>query len=121
MRLVQSCDSVTIISLQRDEILTQLRSAAQAIRAQHPEVESIRFFGSLARREETGMSDADVLIVISRGYDPGDPLQRIRTFLPYFRLPIGLDLLVYTHDELDRQLLDPRSFLHTIWAESQPL
>ena len=81
MRLVQSCDSVTIISLQRDEILAQLRSAAQAIRAQHPEVESIRFFGSLARREETGTSDADVLIVIRRGCDSGDPLQRILSLI----------------------------------------
>jgi predicted nucleotidyltransferase len=121
MRLVQSFDSVTIISLQRDEILAQLRSAAQAIRKQHPKVESIRFFGSLARREETGTSDADVLIVITGEYDLGDPLQRIQTFLPYFRLPIGLDLLVYTRDELDRQLQDPRSFLHSIWEESQPL
>ncbi|MEI6309157.1 MAG: nucleotidyltransferase domain-containing protein [bacterium] len=121
MRLVQSCDSVTIISLQRDEILAQLRSAAQAIRAQHPEVESIRFFGSLARREETGTSDVDILIIVARGPNLDDPHQRIRTFLPYFHLPIGLDLLVYTQDELDRQLQDPRSFLHTIWAESQPL
>ena len=59
----RSSGSVKIISLDRDELLARLATIATRIRARHPEVREVRLFGSLARGDQTGTSDADLLIV----------------------------------------------------------
>ena len=114
-----SSGSVKIISLNRDELLGQLQRIATRLRAEHPEAE-IRLFGSLARGDQTGLSDIDILIVLDHATEP-DPHRRILTFLPYFDLPRGTDLLVYTRAELTRRLAENDRFLRQIWNESLAL
>ncbi len=120
MPLPPSSSSVKIISLDRDQLLAHLRQIATRLHAEHPEVMEIRLFGSLARDDQTGTSDVDILIVLHHSADP-DVHRRIRMYLPYFDLTRGTDLLVYTRAELTRRLSEGDRFLHQVWQESMPL
>jgi len=120
MRQVPSFNSVRIISLNREQLLARLREVATQIRRENDAVEEIRVFGSLARGDATGMSDADVLIVL-RHTTETDPHSRILRFMRYFDLDRGTDLLVYTRAELERELSSDNRFLQRIWRESIPL
>ena len=114
-----SSSSVKIISLNRDQLLTRLRQIASRLQKEHPEVAEVRLFGSLARGDQTGTSDVDILIVLQHTLER-DPHRRILTYLPYFDLRQGADCLVYTRAELERLSADNR-FLQRIWEESLPL
>jgi predicted nucleotidyltransferase len=111
-----SPNSVKIISLNRDKLLVRLRDIAAQIRSAHPQVVGVRLFGSVARGDCTGTSDVDVLVVLRHTAEP-DPVRRILTFLPYFTLDRGADLLVYTEAELERGLAENPA-LQRIWSES---
>ena len=115
-----SSDSVKIISLNREHVLARLREIAAKIRQEQIAVEEFRVFGSLARGDATGVSDADILIVLRETSDT-DPHRRILRFLSYFDLDRGTDLLVYTRAELERELSSGNRFLQQVWRESIPL
>lgn len=115
-----SSDSVKIISIDRDKVLSRLEQIARQIHAEHPEVDEVRVFGSIARGDHVGTSDVDVIIVLRDG-DLEDPLERVRSFYPYFDLPIGVDILVWTRDELERRLQRRDPSVERIWQESRPL
>ena len=115
-----SSGSVKIISLDRSELLSRLRQVADRIRAEHPEVTDVRVFGSIARGDHVGVSDVDVLIVLRNG-ELADPMEQIHTFYPYFDLPIGVDLLVYSFEQLEQRLEVGDPFLEQVWGESLPL
>ncbi len=110
-----SSNSVKIFSLDRDEVVERLRAAAYRLRVSCPEVQDVRLFGSLARGDYVGTSDADVLVIVE-GEVPPDPIARIQHFYPYFALSIGLDLLVYTPAEIEQN-----AFARRIYAESESL
>lgn len=115
-----SSDSVKIISLDREHLLARLNEIATQIRRENEPVEEIRLFGSLARGDATGTSDADVLIVL-RETTETDLHRRILRFIRYFDLDRGTDLLVYTRAELERELTSDNRFLRRVWRESLPL
>lgn len=116
----RSFGSVKIISIDRDELLSRLREIVKQIYAEYPEVADVRVFGSIARGDQVGTSDVDVLIVLHNG-DLGDPMERTRSFYPYFDLPVGIDVLVYTQDQLSRRLQTGDAFVERIWQESLAL
>jgi predicted nucleotidyltransferase len=117
---VGSSGSVKIISLDRNRLLAELRQIAGRISAEHPEVAEVRLFGSLARGDQLGTSDVDVLILLRHTAEM-DPVRRILTFLPYFNLDRGSDLLVYTLAELEGRLAAGDRFIQRIWTESIPI
>ena len=117
---MRSPSSVKVISLNRDRLLTELRRIAGNIHADHPEVAEVRLFGSLARGDHTGTSDVDLLILLLHTGET-DSLRRILTFLPYFNLARGTDLLVYTLAELEQRLSADNRFMQRVWSESIPL
>jgi predicted nucleotidyltransferase len=117
---VRSSSSVKFISLNQDSLRARLQQIVARMKAERPEVEEVRLFGSLARGDATGTSDVDILIVLSHAPD-ADPHRRIITFLPYFDLDRGADLLVLTHAELNRRLSDGDPFLRHVWDESVDL
>ncbi len=116
MRRERSYGSVTIISLDRDEALTALRRAARRLRAAHGEVTSVWPFGSLARGDHVGASDADVLVELAPG-TPGGPLDWVRRCLRHFDLPIGVDVIVLHQDEAERRVAAGDPFLSRLWRE----
>ena len=116
MRRERSYGSVTITSLDRDEALNALRQAAQRLRAAHGEVTSVWLFGSLARGDHVGASDADVLVKLAPG-TPGEPLDWLRRCLRHFDLPIGVDVIVLRQDEVARRVVAGDPFLTRLWHE----
>lgn len=107
---------MTVISIDRAELLSRLREIARQIRSEHPEVADVRVFGSIARGDQVGTSDLDVLILLAE--DGGqDPIERVMAFYPYFDLPIGVDILVYTEQELARRLESDDLAFHRVWRE----
>jgi UTP:GlnB (protein PII) uridylyltransferase len=116
----RSSGSVSIISIHRTELLEALRSIATQLCANHAEVKSVRLFGSLARGDQVGASDIDILIVL-RGCGQEDRLLLARRYYPYFDLPIGVDLLVISEEQIGRQLAEGRPWIRQVWQESLPL
>ncbi len=112
-----SSASVKVFYPHREALIERLRAIAQRIQAQHPEVRSIALFGSLARSDYTALSDADVLILLDRSTED-DLHRRILRFLPYFDLDCGVDLLVYTEEEIERRLRQGDPFIQRIRQES---
>jgi predicted nucleotidyltransferase len=110
-------NSVRIIFLNREKNLAELHQIATRIKQIHPDVIEIRLFGSLARGDNTGMSDIDVLILLEHTTE-SDPHKRIMKYLPYFELDRGVDLLVYTRAELNSRLTAGDHFLRRVWSES---
>lgn len=117
MLRLRSSDSVRTISLERGEVLKALRAIAHRICQERPEVVSIRLFGSLARGDQVGTSDADVLIILRSGTE-GDPVGWIRSFYGYFRLSVPVDILVYTEDQVAERLKERDPQFMRLWTES---
>jgi hypothetical protein len=116
----RSSGSVRIISIDRDELLARLRDIARRLCAERPEVAEVRVFGSIARGDQVGTSDVDVLVVLE-GCVSGDPIEQSRLFCTYFDLPIGVDVLVYTQGQLARRLQSGDAFVKRMWHESLAL
>lgn len=119
-QLKQSSNSVKIISLNRDELLSRLRDLARRLKVEHPEVSEVRLFGSLARGDQTGTSDVDLLILLDQTSE-SDPHRRLMTYLPYFELERGVDLLVWTRAELEKRLAQGDQFIKMVWESSLQL
>lgn len=117
MLRLRSSDSVRTISLERDEILEALSAIANRICQERPEVVSIRLFGSLARGDQVGTSDADVLIILRSGTE-GDPVGWIRSYYGYFRLSVPVDILVYAEDQVAERLKEKDPQFTRLWTES---
>jgi predicted nucleotidyltransferase len=82
---------------------------ANTIREQHEEVTAIKLFGSFARKDFTGRSDADILIVLADSDE--EVLNRILRFRKFFDLEIPVDVLVYTEDEIKQALSERNMFI----------
>lgn len=81
--------------------MDRLSRVARTLGDRHPEIEAIYLFGSLARGDAVPGSDADLLIVVSQSIDPflNRPV-RYNTA----GVGVGVDVLVYTREELDTLL-----------------
>ena len=90
MLRVRSFDSVKVISLERDKLLTRLEQIARKIITERREVKEVRLFGPLARGDQVGTSDVDILIILESDL-VYSPLEQVRDYYPYFDLPIGVD------------------------------
>jgi predicted nucleotidyltransferase len=86
----------------------KLEIVAQQMKAQHPEIEQILLFGSLARGEAVPGSDADLLVILSLASRP--LIERIPRYLPV-GLPLGVDVFPYTRDEIERMLAQGNHFM----------
>jgi predicted nucleotidyltransferase len=87
--------------LPREGLLARLREVSSEALQQFPELLEVRLFGSLARGEETGLSDVDLFLVVVS--DEKDPLERMKPYYHFFagKLALALDMIVATREELD--------------------
>jgi hypothetical protein len=65
MRRIESYSSVKAISLNRDEVMRQLREVSAKALAIFPHLQEVRLIGSLATGSHTGTSDADLLLQVN--------------------------------------------------------
>ena len=75
--------------------MNDLRRAAAEARRRHPEITRILLAGSLARGDWTADSDADLIVVVRRGFR--DLFDRSRYQITSRRIPT--DTLVYSEQE----------------------
>ena len=99
-------------------VVGALRGWAKAMAPAHPEVRAIGYFGSYARGDWGVGSDLDVVLLVDRS---DEPFQRRGARWDTTRLPVPVDLLVYTVEEWERlgregRRLDRRDQL--IWLEA---
>lgn len=84
--------------LDRNLIVGRLRAYAATELARRPEVRKVVLIGSLARGDWSARSDADVVVVVDRAEGPG-PFRGVH-YLPSDSVGVGVDVFVYTPDEL---------------------
>ena len=94
----ESLISARVRYAEPEPIRRAVRDYARDIRAGHPEVRSIRWFGSWVRGDASVGSDVDLCIIVDRSDIPRR--DRIVDFLPRV-FPVGVDLFVYTPTEFD--------------------
>lgn len=91
--------SVAIKSIDRERIEKAVAAFAAQLRARHPEVERVIWFGSWVNGLPTPGSDVDLCLILSSSDKP--PRERIPDYLP-LGFPVGLDLFSYTKEEFER-------------------
>lgn len=94
--------SVVVRWADPDRIGDAVREYAADLRKRRPEVSRIYWYGSWISGEATPSSDADLCVVVEA--DERKPRERVGEYLPV-RLPVGVDLVVLTEDEME-QLAD---------------
>jgi predicted nucleotidyltransferase len=95
----RSLSSVVIKSIDREKVRQAIESYVARLRHEHPEVQRVIWFGSWVNGLPTPPSDVDLCLIVSATEKP--PRDRISDYLP-FGFPTGIDLFVYTEDELER-------------------
>lgn len=100
MRQRASSGSVKAFWLNKEKILQNLKLASKELIKKFPEIKDVRLFGSLAKNEETGLSDIDIFIIAET--HETNPIERIK---PYFffltnYIEISFDILVGKPEEL---------------------
>jgi predicted nucleotidyltransferase len=85
---------VKAVSLDRERVLRRLKEIVEEASRVFPEIVEVRLFGSLAKGEETGLSDADLFIVTKGGKE--NPVERMKPYFSFFsdRMDIGVDMIV---------------------------
>jgi hypothetical protein len=94
--------------LDYNQILSDLRQAANGAKAAHPEIVKVLLFGSLVQGNYTADSDADLIVVVRREFP-----DFLASRAPYqiFTPAIPTDSLVYSEHEFEQMARDPESFL----------
>ena len=100
--------SVVIRSADRPAIARAVASYVTLLRARHPEIEEIIWFGSWVTGTPTPGSDVDLCIVLTSS--DKRMRDRVPDYLPA-GFPVGVDLLPYTRAEFE-QLLEWAPTLH---------
>jgi predicted nucleotidyltransferase len=103
-----SSTSVEIYWLDSQAVIEKLKIVAGQIKMNHPEIDAVLLFGSLARGEAVPGSDADLLVILSSSDLPF--MDRIPFYFPT-GLPVGVDLFPYTRDEVDRMVAAGNHFI----------
>jgi len=109
-----SSASVRVFWLNLEEAKTRLKEAALILAREHPEIEQIWLFGSLARGEAVPGSDADILILLSDSRLPF--LDRSTHYQPD-SYELGVDVLAYTRSEFERMRAEGNRFIDRAMAE----
>jgi uncharacterized protein len=94
----ESSISARVRYAEPEPIRKAVRDYVRDLRSEHPEILSIRWFGSWVRGDAVVGSDVDLCIIVDRSDKPRR--DRMMDFLPRV-FPVGIDLFVYTTAEFD--------------------
>jgi len=80
--------------------MSKIREMARRLKEEDSNVEKILLFGSIAKKNATPRSDADILVILKN--DKRRFIDRIPDFLEYFsNVGIGVDIFPYTQKEVN--------------------
>ncbi|MDA2934929.1 nucleotidyltransferase domain-containing protein [Acidobacteria bacterium AH-259-D05] len=96
---VRSSNSVVVKSADQETVKQAVERYADRLRREHPEVKRFIWFGSWVSGLPGPRSDVDLCIVVSSSDER--LRDRVAKYLPSC-FPTGMDLIVYTVDELER-------------------
>ncbi len=102
-------------AIPEDRVLAAAHQWVRRLRRDRPELVRVGYFGSYARGDYVPGSDFDVLIEITRTDQPRR-IDRPPEYLPQ-DFPVGIELFVYTTDELTRLRRNRAAFIKTIDSE----
>ncbi|MBI1734769.1 MAG: nucleotidyltransferase domain-containing protein [Candidatus Rokubacteria bacterium] len=102
----------------RAGVLRQLEDTVSALVVQHPEVEEVVLFGSLATGTPVPGSDVDLLLVLTTSDEPF--LTRIPRFMPT-GFPVDVDVFPYTRGEIEAMRRDGNRFVTAALANGRVL
>jgi predicted nucleotidyltransferase len=88
-----------IKSTDRTKVAQAVATYVARLRAEHPEVERVLWFGSWVTGLPTPRSDVDLCLILSSSDKP--LRDRIPDYLP-LGFPVGIDLFAYTRAEFKR-------------------
>lgn len=94
MRRIISLDSVKAFYLDRNKLIQELQKAAGEAMLLFPEIQEIRLVGSVARGEQTGLSDVDLFIVVDNSEE--NAIERTKPYYRFFSDKIRLSLDIFT-------------------------
>lgn len=114
----KSSPSVSIFSLNQSQVRTCLKQAVTTLAVEHPEIDEVWLFGSLARGDAVPGSDADLLIVLRDSKQAF--LERLPSYQPDY-CGIGVDVLAYTRDELAQMKAAGNPLWQQVRSEGQCL
>jgi len=87
--------------LNREKVIAKLSKLSAKACRQDKRIKKIVLFGSIADGSYTGMSDADLLIVLAES--SARFIDRIPLYLMHFRdAPVDIDVFPYTEEEIAR-------------------
>lgn len=110
-----SLSSVKVTWFDYDAVWDAVRRFAQELLEQFEEVEEVRVFGSLVRRECVPGSDVDIIVVLRDHPLPFH--ERIPLFLPRHPMPISVDVFPYTRREVEQMLREGNHFIRRAMTE----
>ena len=103
-----SFGSVKVFWLDRSLVLERITKAVKVLKQDHPEIEEVILFGSLARGDAVPGSDGDLLVVLRESSVPF-PERGVRYRVT--NVGVGGDVCAYTRAELDAMLATGNSFV----------
>lgn len=99
------------IFVNEKEVIENLRSISGFLKKREKKVRSIYLFGSYAKGKAGFRSDADILVVLSK--DDRRMKDRLDEFILEFSdALVPVDVLVYTEEEIKREIGKGNKFLH---------
>jgi len=100
MRQIVSSGSVRAIYLNREEVINRLKEVSDEALKTFPVIKEIRLFGSIAKGEESGLSDVDIFVLLSESKER-NPFERLKPYFSFFsdKIEIAVDMIVATVDE----------------------
>ncbi|MBI4654910.1 MAG: nucleotidyltransferase domain-containing protein [Nitrospirae bacterium] len=116
MLVKRSLGSVKLISIDKKVLFKVLNETAIRIKEENSELIDIKLFGSIAKKEDTGKSDVDIIIIVSDSSE--DIFHRSLKFRRYFDIQVPVDVLVYTKPEIEQLLKEGNNFIENILNES---
>ncbi len=112
---VKSLRSSVLVWPRREQVESALSSWSQDAALGRPDLLQAGYFGSYARGEEGVGSDLDVVLVVERS-----ALPKMRRSIEWktTKLPVPVDLLVFTRDEWDKAADAEDRFTATLRRET---
>lgn len=108
-----SSDSVRILSVDRELVVTAVERFARELIGRERGVVAVVWFGSWVHGQPTPGSDVDLCIILRDSWL--SRRERTARYLPG-AFPVGIDLFVYTRDEFLRLARDSPAWHRTVCA-----